>query len=231
MLTHVDLFSGIGGFALAAGWAGFRTVAFCEIDKFCQEVLKKHWPEIPIHDDIKTFHWAGEPRPLLLTGGPPCQSVSKAGKRNGAKDDRFLWPETIRVISEVGPKWIVLENPIGFLDMGLDPFLDELEGLGYSTGTGVIRAMAVDAPHARARIWMVANSDSKGLERLYDAWHGISMQLSSRSWKKWKAEPRVDRVALGVPNRVDRLKALGNAIVPQVAYQIIKAIAEIEGGV
>lgn len=159
--SHLDLFSGIGrgGFALAASWAGYTTVQFVEIDPFCQRVLAKHWPEVLIHDDIRTF----EGRPFrgavdLLTGGFPCQPYSSAGRRRGDQDDRALWPEMFRVIDEARPRWIVAENVPGFISLGLDDLLADLEGIGYETGTLVLPAAGVGAPHIRQRVWIVAHA-------------------------------------------------------------------------
>lgn len=111
-MTHIDLFSGIGGFSLAAQWAGFKTIVFCEKDEFCQKVLKKHWPEVPLIPEIRDFDgtkWRGA---TLLTGGFPCQPFSSAGRKRGKKDDRYLWPEMLRIISEARPTWIIAENVI-----------------------------------------------------------------------------------------------------------------------
>jgi len=151
--THLDLFSGIGGFALAARWAGIKTVQFVEIDKFCQQVLRKNFPGIPIHDDIKTFTntdrnglqepWAKQQtsgdrqlfqdRPFLLTGGFPCQPFSCAGKRRGKEDDRYLWEEMLRVIKEFKPRWIIGENVAGINSLFQYDSFSEMEGKEYLT--------------------------------------------------------------------------------------------------
>lgn len=272
--THIDLFSGIGGFALAARWAGFQTVAFVEIDEYCQRVIKKNFGVIP-HDDIKTFDGTRYRGAALLTGGFPCQPFSQAGKRRGKEDDRYLWPEMHRVIAECKPAWVVAENVAGIVNMELDSVLSDLEGEGYECQAFIIPAVAVDAKHRRDRVWIVAHHDS------YDSrasWQsevegraaGLSINASeptivahladaasegrgstgstsetireSRAvqrfagcgggqWSEWIPESAVGRVANGIPRRVDRLKGLGNAIVPQVAYEILKAIAKIETGV
>jgi len=291
----LDLFSGIGGFSLAAQWCWrdeLEIVAFCEIDKYCQKVLRKHWPDVPIIEDIRDvttevitydekqidrrnireasqrqiqkFRDCTFARIDLLTGGFPCQPFSIAGKRNGKADNRFLWPEMFAVIKEVKSRWVVAENVAGIVRMALDDCLSDLEGEGYSTQTVIIPACAVNAPHRRDRVWIMAyNSavcDFNGgkIEKIQrkeqgsytagicqdvadtDKFNGNgarfhSSKLSqfektriSKEW--WSTEPDVDRVAHGVPSRVDRLKSLGNAIVPQVAYQIFKAIKEIETG-
>ena len=188
--THLDLFSGIGGFALAARWVGIETIQFVEIDKFCQKVLNKNFPGVPIHDDIKTFTYTETikndernrrildettkggkgsdsaiitgnqyaDRPFILTGGSPCQPFSFAGKRKGKEDNRFLWPEMFRVIKEIKPRWVVAENVAGIVRMALDDCLSDLEGEGYATETVIIPACAVNAPHRRDRVWIVANT-------------------------------------------------------------------------
>jgi len=157
---HIDLFSGIGGFSLAARWAGFETVQFVEIDPFCRKVLNKNFPGVPIHDDIKTYKHSGASRPFLLTGGFPCQPFSCAGKRRGAEDDRALWPEMLRVISEARPTWVIGENVGGFISMGLDDCISDLEAEGYTVQPFVIPACAVNAPHRRDRVWIVALTPS-----------------------------------------------------------------------
>jgi DNA (cytosine-5)-methyltransferase 1 len=171
MLTHLSLFSGIGGLDLAANWAGFSTVACCEIDPFCQKILAKHWPGVPIFPDIfklnrKVLEEAGvlgDGRTItLISGGVPCQPASVAGQRRGAEDDRWLWPEAIRVISEVKPTWAVLENVGGLITldggMAFEHILSDLEGIGYEAQAFVIPACAVDAKHRRDRVWIVAHS-------------------------------------------------------------------------
>jgi DNA (cytosine-5)-methyltransferase 1 len=332
-LTHIDLFSGIGGFALAARWNGIKTVQFVEIDKFCQKVLNKNFPGVPIHDDIKTFtitksresgeqteaEWwkdisGGNSEVFLLTGGFPCQPFSCAGKRKGTADSRHLWPEMLRVIKTLKPKWIIGENVAGIINIksmeqqdsqsgmesetindGSDSqpstvligILNDLEQAGYSVQIFVIPACAINAPHRRDRVWIVANRASGGrlngcgdreerhfqntsigtveenksernrrLDRIeqtdsHAADTGIeglqgskeagnpggngkesTNELSGRlsCWQEpWiEVATMLCRVDDGVRNRVDRLKSLGNAIVPQVADQIIKTILQVE---
>ena len=321
-LTHIDLFSGIGGFALAAGWSGFRTVAFCEIEPFCQEVLKARFGAIEdttgkrleggrdrnervaqeamrflpsrsierpiLIPDIRGFDGSRFQGATLLTGGVPCQPASVAGKRKGTKDDRWLWPEAIRVLAEVKPTWAIFENPPGILSLErgvvFEDLLSQMEGKGYEVRPIIIPACAVNAPHRRNRVWIIAHRQCLGREegtgeRIQskkqvaerqdignacakrsdsDAPDASSQRLSGDVQRKLKGvsskirspergQPsrgtteneqweelwpevatRLCRVDAGVPNRVDRLKALGNAIVPQVAYEIIKEIARIE---
>ena len=306
MLTHLDLFSGIGGFALAARWAGLKTVQFVEIDPFCQKVLRKNFEGLPIHDDIKTFTYAApienderergnmgnqtesgegsdssvipgnqyDTRLFLLTGGFPCQPFSCAGKRRGKEDDRFLWPEMLRVVSEAKPDWVIGENVAGFINMGLDDCISDLENQGYEVQAFVIPACAVGAPHRRDRVWIVAHTESKrsretrgdcerstewtsstdtthhatdsilqGPQRRGELGESETRRTPAprsgqdtagcdRGWNEpWlEAATRLCRVDARVSNRVDRLKSLGNAIVPQVAFEIMKSILEVDDG-
>jgi len=154
MRTHVDLFSGIGGFALASRACGVRTVQFVEIDQRCRDFLGKAWPGVAIHDDIRSFHWSGD-SPWLLTGGVPCQPASRAGKQRGAADDRWLWPEAVRVISECRPAWALFENPPGIGDVGLAGILSAVESEGYEVRVVSLPACAVGAPHRRERYWII----------------------------------------------------------------------------
>lgn len=249
----LDLFSGIGGFSLSASWAGIETVQFVEYDTYCQKVLNKNFPGVPIHGDIKTFKGRAGAADII-SGGFPCQPFSCAGKQRGAEDDRALWPEMFRIIKEVRPSWVLGENVTGIISMELDNVLFDLESEGYETQTFVIPACAVDAKHRRNRVWIVANSNGKRLEgqRAEQQTTGIvgeskdvanttgeqrKRNRGTRTGRKrftdygrWSIEPDVGRVANGVSNRVHRIKGLGNAIVPQVAYQIFKAITEVERG-
>ena len=156
--TVLDLFSGIGGFSLGLERAGMQTVAFCESDKFCQKVLAKHWPDIPIHENIEELDGRQYRGTVdLVCGGFPCQPFSVAGQQRGAEDDRALWPEMLRVIREVEPAWVIGENVSGIINMELDNVLSDLENSGYSCQTFVIPACAVDAPHRRDRVWIIAS--------------------------------------------------------------------------
>ena len=154
--THLDLFSGIGGFALASAWAGFETVGFCEQDKFCQQVLQRHWPHVPIIDDIQTCGGADFGPIDLVTGGFPCQPFSTAGLRRGEEDDRALWSEMAHVIQEARPTWILGENVAGLLSMGIESVLADLEGMGFAVQTFCVPACGKGAPHRRERVWIVA---------------------------------------------------------------------------
>ena len=163
----LDLFSGIGGFSLGLERAGMETIAFCEIDKFCQKVLKKHWPDIMLHDDITKLdgkEYAGAVD--LVCGGYPCQPFSVAGKQKGNKDARHLWPEMFRIIKDAKPRWVIAENVEGHIKLGLDAVLDDLESEGYACWTFIIPACAVGAPHQRNRVWIIANLKSEQSRRL-----------------------------------------------------------------
>ena len=156
----LDLFSGIGGFSLGLEAAGMETAAFCEREPFCQAVLRKHWPNTPIHSDITEldgYEYRGTVQ--LVCGGFPCQPFSVAGQQRGAEDDRALWPQMLRVICEVQPTWVIGENVTGIIAMELDTVLSDLEREGYACQTFVIPACAVDAQHRRDRVWVVAHAD------------------------------------------------------------------------
>ena len=167
-LTHLSLFSGIGGLDLAAEAAGFRTVGQCEWADYPTKVLEKHWPDVPRWRDIRTltgddfYARTGRRSVKVISGGFPCQPFSVAGKRRGKEDDRYLWPEMCRVISEIRPDWVIGENVPGIITLALDAVLSDLESQGYACQTFIIPAAGVDAPHRRERICIVGwNHDSK----------------------------------------------------------------------
>ena len=210
-------------------------IAFCEIEPFCQKVLKKHWPNVPIFEDVKklgreALEDAGIGRVDIVAGGYPCQPYSLAGERKGHEDDRALWPEMFRIISEVRPDWVIGENVAGHVSLGLDNTLSELESIGYSCQAFIIPACAVNAWHRRDRVFVVANSPSERLERFErKKCEGKGIRPSYGNW--WACEPNVGRVVHGFSKRIhrrERIKALGNAVVPQQIYPIFAAIAEIE---
>jgi len=251
----LDLFSGIGGFSLGLERVKpFRTVAFCERDEFCQKVLKKHWPHIPIYEDVRTIPTDRLGRVDLICGGFPCQPWSVAGQRRGAEDDRDLWPIMASLVEKLRPRWVIGENVRGFINepLGLKRSLSDLESIGYQATPFVIPACAVDAPHRRDRVWiiahtninsepnvsinerarsgeLVADADSsrwqrKWSKRYNEGSSGLCSGETQRRENFWLSEPPVGRVAHGIPRRMDRLKGLGNAVVPQVVEQIGKAI-------
>ena len=162
MLTHLSLFSGIGGLDIAAEMAGIRTVGQCEWADYPTRVLEKHWPDVPRWRDIRTltgddfYERTGLRTVDVVSGGLPCQPFSVAGERRGKEDDRYLWPEMCRVIHELKPAWVIGENVPGIIDMALDQVLSDLEDEGYEVQPFVIPACGVDAPHKRERVCIVA---------------------------------------------------------------------------
>lgn len=227
LVRHLDLFSGIGGFALAAQWVGgIETVAFCEINNYARQVLAKNFPNVPMHDDVKTLNPKDYGRIDLITGGYPCQPFSSAGQRKGSEDDRHLWPAMRRIIEEARPRWVLSENVVGHITLGLDQVLAELESIGYSAAASVIPACAVDARHRRDRVWIVAgNTDSFNVDTLGKVQNGITCP-GGRS--RWLPAPGMGRKADGIPRAVDRNHGLGNAIVPQVAAEILRAMMAVD---
>lgn len=265
-LTHLSLFSGIGGLDLAAEWAGFTTVGQCEWADYPTRILEKHWPDVPRWRDIRTltaegFHEQTGLRTVdVISGGFPCQPFSIAGRKKGEQDNRFLWPEMCRTIAEVRPGWVVGENVANFANMALDSTLFDLESLGYEAWAVVFPACAVGAPHERMRTAIIAHTDSERREgcKQHDTYSSEPCGRQERAFgatsqlppmdntmpigcgrdnrrrqsqiiedrRQWAVEPDVGRVAHGIPDRVDRLKALGNAVVPQQFYPVFKAIAE-----
>ncbi len=225
----LDLFSGIGGFSLGLAMASkaFRTIAFCERDEKCQKLLNLRWPGIPVYPDIRKLN-ASEIQTDVVVGGYPCQPFSVAGKRRGEADDRYLWPEMLRVIKDCRPRWVIGENVAGHLSMGIDNVLSDLEAEGYACWPTIIPACAVNAPHRRDRVWIIANADGTGCKK-----QGLAepteaqYQIAERSCRR-AAEPAVGRVVNGLPNRVDRLRQLGNSVVPQVVAAIGCAIIRAE---
>jgi len=325
-MTHLDLFSGIGGFAYAADqvWPDVEHT-FCEIDPFCQEVLKKHWPNSKIYGDIRSIitdslssnggrkadgpntdqgrpassdrteslqpqDWQTRPNNSqsgldLITGGFPCQPFSQAGRRGGTSDNRYLWPEMLRVIQLTTPTWVIAENVRGLLtiEQGLvfEQVCLDLEASGYEVQPLIIPAVSLNAPHRRDRVWFIAHAKSAGTrgdgretanqgrgtsEDRGESLRQIHGQISaggstptdtdatdsrslsardtdrrgiqetrqgstrysegSRDWEtNWlEVATRLCVLDDGLPNRVAKLKALGNSIVPQVAIEIMKAI-------
>jgi len=161
-MRHVDLCSGIGGFALGFEWAGLsKPVLFCDIDPWCRKILAQHWPHVPIADDVKVL--ANDPiRNVpdcdILTAGYPCQPFSVAGKRKGTEDDRHIWPYIRRIVAQKRPAWCVFENVYGHISMGLDEVLFDLESEGYAARAFVVPACGVNAPHRRNRLWIIARN-------------------------------------------------------------------------
>ena len=319
MFTVGSLFSGIGGLDLGLERAGMKVIWQSEIDPYCNKVLKKHWPEVPNYGNIKEIDWRAIPRPDVICGGYPCQPFSTAGKRRGTDDPRHLWPWVRTAISELRPRYAILENVRGHISMGGLQVIGELAEVGYDAEWRVVSAAGLGAPHRRDRIIIVAypanqrqqsgQKESKsqfGRRGNYEAEHkrsatnnqrmataedmaypegecsngrqprsditqsaekGLQKQvgtsstnvaypegsasgstqphdLRARIWKTtklrksdsatrtnsdwWETEPNVGRVADGVSARVDRLRGLGNAVVPQVAEYIGRLVMAAE---
>lgn len=168
MLTHLSLFSGIGGLDLAAEMAGFRTVGQCEWADYPTKVLEKHWPDVPRWRDIRTltkesfYEKTGLRTVDVVSGGFPCQPFSVAGKHGGEDDDRYLWPEMLRVIRELRPTWVLGENVPGIVNLALDTVLADLENEGYTAQAFIVPAAGVDAPHKRDRVAILAYAVNGG---------------------------------------------------------------------
>jgi DNA (cytosine-5)-methyltransferase 1 len=279
-LRVLDLFSGIGGFSLGLErTGGFETVAFCEIEEYPRRVLAKHWPGTPIHLDVRKLTGADIGPVDVICGGYPCQPFSTAGKRQGADDDRHLWPEFMRLVAELRPAWVIGENVAGHISMGLDDVLADLEAENYAARPFVIPACAVGASHRRDRVWTVAHPASEQDRRRQqrtlsthafagsqDVAHAICHHAQGQQpgcadtqeragsqqrpigprgdgGRGWRVESRMgrmadgfscwldepgERVKAGVKDRAPRLKALGNAVHPDVAMMIGHAILQAE---
>lgn len=226
----LDLFSGIGGFSLGLQMAGgFETVQFVEIDPYCQKVLAKNFPGVPIHDDIRTF--AGVPADLIC-GGFPCQDISVAGRGEGLSGERSgLWREFARIIGEVRPAWVIVENVSALLYRGIGDVLADLANLGYDAEWYCIPASAVGARHRRERVWIVSYPNPvNGEERMGAEQVRPRPRLRfdlPKCLPLWLQAPDpASGMADGIPPRVyiHRAEGLGNAVVPQVVAEIGRAI-------
>jgi len=228
----LDLFSGIGGFSLGLELTGgFETVAFCEIEPFPRKVLAKNWPETPIYEDVRTLTaerlTADGIAVDVICGGFPCQDISTAGLGAGLSGGRSgLWFQYQRLIKEIQPRYTIIENVSALRSRGLDQVLWSLSEIGYDAEWHCIPAAAIGAPHRRDRIWIVAYPHSAHIEggRLSSGTYAKYANTVSAGW--WEVEPAVGRVANGLPKQSHRLKALGNAVVPQIPELIGRAILE-----
>jgi DNA (cytosine-5)-methyltransferase 1 len=255
-MTHGSLFSGIGGFDLGFERAGIETVWQVENDEYCRRVLARHFPNAKRYDDVRKVGAHNLSAVDILSGGFPCQDISSAGKRAGIDGERsVLWSEYARIIRELRPRFVVVENVAALLGRGMERVLGDLAAIGYDAEWQSIRASDVGAPHRRERIWIVADSERNGRQqspqvfcrreslattRREDLGNTDSQRLADpqgcdagternrgrafgySSW--WNVEPNVGRVAHGIPARVDRLKGLGNAVVPQITEWIGRRI-------
>lgn len=258
-MNVLDLFSGIGGFSLGLERAGMRTVAFCEIDPFCRQILEKHWPDVPRYDDIRTLT-ADRLRSDgvaadVICGGFPCQDISSAGLKVGITGKRSgLWAEYARLICELRPRYVIVENVSALLARGIDRVLGDLAEIGYDAEWHCISAADLGALHSRERIWIIAyphdqgkpvgpkHDEARRLSALRPAhpqcWiQPIALHLAragrqqeSISWDRvWPDEdsPLGMGVDDGIPQRLDRLGRLGNAVVPIIPEIIGRAIMSV----
>ena len=189
-MKHIDLFSGIGGFALAARWMGWETIQFCEKELFAQEVLKKNFPGVPISTNIFNLHLNECTTPTILTGGFPCQPFSQAGKRKGMADARAIWPQMLRIIHESRPTYVVAENVFGIINISnglvFENVCADLESEGYEVQPVVIPASSVGAYHQRQRVWFVAHSNCN--ERFVGGRESNFKENNQTEWAKVQLE-------------------------------------------
>lgn len=245
-MNVLSLFAGIGGIEIGLERAGMTTVGQVELNPFCRRVLAQHWPEVPRHDDVRTANqwWDSEPRPPVhvVAGGFPCQPFSLAGFQLGVADERWMWPAMADVVRHVGPDYVFVEN-VG--DLVRDPIafgwlLGDLADLGFDAEWRVLSAPQFGAPQAaRERVYLVAHSQGidgiprdrvvEGGERrsplAVGGLSGLPVAARERVAREWlEAEPRVDRLADGLPDQVDRLAAYGNAVIPGAAEHLGRLI-------
>jgi DNA (cytosine-5)-methyltransferase 1 len=242
----LDLFSGIGGFSLGLERAGMKTIAFCEIDKHAQRILRKNWIDIPIFDDIEKLSGDNLQELVgkidLICGGFPCQDISVAGNKrgfideNGNKTRSGLWFEYARIIREVKPKIVIVENVANILNLGLSRVLEDLNSIGYNARWDIISAASVGYPHFRKRMWIVAYANDQGLSGFLESYsysiEGIfKKRQSERGFNpsrpfQLSSIPENIRMDDGLPNRSHRARQLGNAVVPIIPEIIGMAIMQ-----
>jgi DNA (cytosine-5)-methyltransferase 1 len=265
MLRVGGVFSGIGGLELGFERAGMKISFHCEKDFFCQCVLHRHWPDVPIFDDVSTLLQNEIPEVDVLCGGFPCQPISIAGSRGGCYDERWLWPAFLNVINEIKPLWVVIENVQGLRTKGLRTILAGLAYGGYDAEWDCLPAAAFGAPHIRYRFFIIAYPRSaeqrkEGPRVFKQAWRTqfavqdfmasntaytrlqrritpkgeegqrkmVVTRMGITHGRSWPFEPNVDRVGYGIPLRVDRIRSLGNAVVPKVAEWVGRRIVDYE---
>ena len=253
-LTHLSLFSGIGGIDLAAEWAGFETVGQCEFADYPAKILKKHWPDVPRWKDVRDvtatsfLERTRLTAPTLISAGFPCQPHSLVGKRKASGDERDLWPELRRVLCELRPRWFLGENVRGLLSSESGRFfgniLRDLADLGYAVGWCLYGANRVGAIHQRERVFIVAYSPSRGWGGLEADFQDRCPELDPSPMEEWENNARhllhdlgrnvsnpssgVLRNDDGLSERMDNITALGNTVVPWQAYPILRMIAMVE---
>lgn len=235
VLTVGSLFSGIGGLDLGFERAGFNIAWQCEKDSYCQKVLNKHWPNTPCYDNIEDLHRADGPQPDadILIGGFPCQDISYAGEGGGLDGDRSgLWWEYHRTICNLEPRYAVVENTAAVHVRGLRPILGSLAEVGYDAEWDVLPAGAFGARHQRDRAFLVAypscqRSQRRDGEAEKRRGQVLRTQTPPEKPVRWDiTQPAVCRGTDGLPNRVDRIRGLGNAVVPQVAQFVAECVRE-----
>ena len=228
-----SLFTGIGGFDLGLERAGMRVIWQCEQDEFCRRVLARHWHDVPCYPDVCEISAGTVDRVDVLCGGFPCQPVSSAGHRLAQRDARWLWPEFARLIGDLRPQYVLVENVSGLLARGLGDVLGDLASVGFDAEWDCVPAGAFGAPHARDRVWLVAYPHSVVGEARVRClaerpWPIPAADSGDRPAVWMDAPPGPRGVADGIPDRVDRTRALGNALVPQIAEWIGRQVMEHE---
>lgn len=223
-MNVLSLFSGIGGLELGLERAGMTVIGQVEIDPFCRSVLERHWPDVPRHDDVRTAveWWLGGTRPPVdvVCGGFPCQPFSTAGRQRGINDLRWEWPAFGDVVRQIRPRYVLLENVPALLrhTAAFGRVLGDLAECGFDACWSVLSACAMGAPHMRKRLFVLAYPQGQWLSQ--HRWFEHPPGGGERNLHHWATQPEPRRVADGVPHRVDRLRTLGNAVVPQVAQHI-----------
>lgn len=226
-----SLFAGIGGMDLGLERAGMGCAWQVEIDPFCRKVLTKHWPDVPKYEDVRDVGVHNLGPVDFVCGGPPCQpfSTASAGKRAGTSDDRWLWPEMLRIVQGLRPRYALVENVVGFDGPGLESVVSDMEASGYEVLPPLeVPACAFGHDHWRPRIWVLGYTNKEGEPR--GPLHAEMAELQGVSGEVWRTPSNGSgiRSGDGLPARMDGRGALGNAVVPQVAEWIGRRIMEAE---